>query len=144
MKMGRMTMAKMLMPLIAALAILPPLHAQVPAATLSLGVEQAQVQKDARSGAYLLQITLTPESKASFAQFTTGHVGQQLALKADGITLASPTIAEPITTGEATLSPGVGDQGIPPSQLNAIAKRLMAGQARIEVSLPAAKTTASD
>jgi preprotein translocase subunit SecD len=44
----------------------------------------------------LVQITMTTESTAAFAQYTTAHVGQQVAFVRAGIVVWAPKITQPI------------------------------------------------
>jgi preprotein translocase subunit SecD len=48
------------------------------------------------TGKQLAQVTLTSESTTAFAQYTTAHVGQQVAFVRAGIVVWAPKITEPI------------------------------------------------
>jgi preprotein translocase subunit SecD len=48
------------------------------------------------TGKQLVQVTLTNESTTAFAQYTTAHVGQQVAFVRAGIVVWAPKITEPI------------------------------------------------
>lgn len=122
---------------IAALAMAAPARASATetAQTLSLTVSQAVVRKEERTGQSVLDIRLAPQSQAAFAEFTERHVGQRIALRADGRLLLAPTIREPIREGRLTISPGVGTGAMSPREMNDIAARLGSGAATIEVAL---------
>ena len=48
------------------------------------------------TGKQLVQVTLTNESTTAFAQYTTAHVGQQVAFVRAGVVVWAPKITEPI------------------------------------------------
>lgn len=122
---------------VVALAMVLPLRATAEEAAqpLSLAVAQAVVRKEERTGQSVLDIRLAPQSQAAFAEFTERHVGQRIALRADGRLLLAPTIREPIREGRLTISPGLGAGAMSPREMNDIAARLGSGAAAIEVAL---------
>lgn len=132
-----MTNRRWAMAAIAALAMAVPARASATetAQTLSLAVAQATVRKEERTGQSVLDIRLAPQSQAAFAEFTERHVGQRIALRADGRVLLAPTIREPIREGRLTISPGAGAGAMSPREMNDIAARLGSGAATIEVAL---------
>ena len=48
------------------------------------------------TGKQLVQVTMTTESTADFARYTTAHVGQEVAFVRAGIVVWAPKITEPI------------------------------------------------
>lgn len=122
---------------IAALAMAAPVRASATetAQALSLTVSQATVRKEQASGQQVLDIRLAPQSQAAFAEFTERHVGQRIALRADGRVLVTPVIQTPILGGRLTISSGIGAQALSPREMNDIASRLGSGATAIEVAL---------
>lgn len=132
-----MTNRRCAMASIAALAMASPACASATgtAQTLSLTVSQATVRKEQATGQPVIDIRLAPQSQAAFAAFTERHVGQRIALSAEGRVLLTPVIQEPILGGRLTISSGAGAQGLSPREMNGIAARLGSGAATIEVAL---------
>ncbi len=52
----------------------------------------------------IVQVTFNAEGADLFAKLTKEHVGEQLAIFLDGVSLSEPVIREPITGGTATIS----------------------------------------
>ncbi len=82
-----------------------PLHTcDIPqTAVYDLGPEELRLQLtdvdsflNPLTGKQLVQVTLTDESTTAFAQYTTAHVGQQVAFVRAGIVVWAPKITEPI------------------------------------------------
>ncbi|MCP2304651.1 SecDF P1 head subdomain-containing protein [Actinokineospora globicatena] len=53
---------------------------------------------------WVVTIELTAATSAVFAQWTTAHVGEQLAVMVDGTMVSAPTIQAPITGGSVQIS----------------------------------------
>jgi len=62
------------------------------------------------TGKQLVQVTLTNESTTAFAQYTTAHVGQQVAFVRAGIVVWAPKITEPIDGQVLQLSGDVSEE----------------------------------
>lgn len=98
------------------------------AAPLKLVVQKAFVTTDQTTGRPLLQIDLAPDSREAFAQLTSASIGKVVHLRIDGKVVMSPRVVEPILQGTVIVS---GE--FSPSELRAVATRLEAGEATIEV-----------
>jgi len=114
----------------ALLIVLAMLLAAGPAAAEPLGliVPTVEIVPDAVPGQMLLRLELTPESRAAFAAFTEWHVGETVDFRIDGQTVMSVRLVEPILGGMFVVS-GMYAK----SELEAIARRIEAGKATIEV-----------
>jgi len=96
---------------------------------LVLSVARASVMPDkVVAGQKLLSLELAPASREAFAEFSREHVGDTVDLRVDGDLVASPRLVEPILGGVLVVS-GMFKSG----ELEAIAKRIFAGDARVEV-----------
>lgn len=62
------------------------------------------------TGKQLVQVTLTNESTAAFAQYTTAHVDQQVAFVRAGVVVWAPKITEPIDGQVLQLSGDVSEE----------------------------------
>ena len=62
------------------------------------------------TGKQLVQVTLTNESTTAFAQYTTAHVGQQVAFVRAGVVVWAPKITEPIDGQVLQLSGDVSEE----------------------------------
>lgn len=96
---------------------------------LALAVERVSVAKDeVVAGQKQLRLELTPVGREAFAQFSREHVGRTVDLRIDGDVVASPRLVEPISGGVLVVS-GMFE----PGEIQAIARRILAGAARVEV-----------
>lgn len=75
-----------------------------------------------------LDLQLTPEGGEAFAGFTERHVGETVDLVIDGKVMISPRLVEPITDGRIVVSGKFA-----PGRLEAIARRISAGSATVDV-----------
>jgi preprotein translocase subunit SecD len=114
----------------AACLLFTVLFAAAPAAAAALGltVVRAYVVTDEATGRPALSLTLAPESKQAFGDFTGTHVGHQVELRIDGKVVMVPTIRDPIRAGEVMVS---GD--FTRLELLEIANGIWSGKARVEV-----------
>lgn len=86
-------------------------------AVYDLGPEDLRVQLtdvdsflNPLTGKQLVQVTLTDESTRAFAQYTTAHVGQQVAFVRAGVVVWAPKITEPIDGQVLQLSGDVSEE----------------------------------
>jgi preprotein translocase subunit SecD len=86
-------------------------------AVYDLGLEELRLQLtdvdsflNPLTGKQLVQVTLTNESTTAFAQYTTAHVGQQVAFVRAGIVVWAPKITEPIDGQVLQLSGDVSEE----------------------------------
>jgi preprotein translocase subunit SecD len=56
------------------------------------------------AGQFIVEFTLTDAGSATFAEYTTSHVGEPLAIVLDHIVLSAPTIQDPITQGQGSIT----------------------------------------
>lgn len=114
----------------ALLAALPALIAAGPAAAerLALAVAAVEIVPDTIPGGVLLRLELTPDSRAAFAGFTGRHIGETVDLRVEGRVVMSVRVVEPIQGGVFVIS-GMFAKG----ELEALARRLQAGKATVEV-----------
>ena len=75
-----------------------------------------------------LDLQLTPQGGEAFAGFTARHVGKTVDLVIDGKVMISPRLVEPITGGRIVVSGKFA-----PGRLEAIARRISAGSATVDV-----------
>ncbi len=75
-----------------------------------------------------LDLQLTPQGGEAFAAFTERHVGKTVDLVIDGKVMISPRLAEPIAGGRIVVSGKFA-----PGRLEAIARRIAAGSATVDV-----------
>lgn len=67
-------------------------------------LKRATVQPDPNTGEPLVAIEFNEEGRELFADITTNHTGEQLAILIDGYPLMAPVIQTPIVTGQATIT----------------------------------------
>ena len=75
-----------------------------------------------------LDLQLTPQGGEAFAAFTERHVGKTVDLVIDGKVMISPRLVEPIIGGRIVVSGKFA-----PGRLEAIARRISAGSATVDV-----------
>ncbi|MBN1120316.1 MAG: protein translocase subunit SecD [Anaerolineae bacterium] len=66
-------------------------------------LENATVQSD-QTGEVMVAFRLTPEGDTQFAEYTTEHVGDYLAIVLDGVVLSAPRIQTAITGGSGVIT----------------------------------------
>lgn len=69
-------------------------------------LDGGEIVFDEASGTWLINLMLTEDDGATFAQWTQNHVGEQVALIAEGEVIFAPQIAAPITGGEIQIAGG--------------------------------------
>jgi preprotein translocase subunit SecD len=67
------------------------------------GLNTASVTRS-QSGAYQIAFVLKPEASDLFAEYTTSHTKQYLAIVLDKTVISAPIIENPITSGEGVIS----------------------------------------
>ncbi len=67
-------------------------------------LEQAKVQFQEYAGTWGVVLTMTDADAAVFGDWTTDHVGEQVAVVAGGSVIFAPQIQSPITGGEVVIS----------------------------------------
>lgn len=80
-------------------------------------------------------VNFNSEGKELFAEITTNHVGEELAIFLDGALLSTPVINEPITGGAATIS---GD--FTPEEARDLVKDLNLGALPVPITLLSTQT----
>ena len=78
----------------------------VPTGLTGAQLKRAIVQSDPQTGEPLVAIEFNDEGRELFADITTKHTGQQLAILIDGYPIMAPTIQDAIVTGQATITGG--------------------------------------
>lgn len=78
----------------------------VPTGLSGAQLKRAVVQSDQNTGEPLVAIEFNDEGRQLFADITTQHVGEQLAILIDGYPIMAPTIQDAIVTGQATITGG--------------------------------------
>lgn len=70
-------------------------------------LDGGELEFDEASGTWLITLMLTKDDGDKFAQWTQNHVGEQVALIAEGEVIFAPQIAAPITGGEIQIAGGL-------------------------------------
>lgn len=78
----------------------------IPTGLTGAQLKRANVQSDPQTGEPLVAIEFNEEGRELFADITTEHTGEQLAILIDGYPIMAPTIQVPIVTGQATITGG--------------------------------------
>lgn len=76
----------------------------VAAATLEIEVDRAEAGTDIYTGQPIVTVTLKPESRAAFGEFTKARIGESVQLRLGERSLSAPVIREPITDGVLIIS----------------------------------------
>lgn len=76
----------------------------VPTGLTGAQLKRATVQADPTTGEPIVAIEFNEEGRELFAEITTNHTGEQLAILIDGLPIMAPTIQSPIVTGQATIT----------------------------------------
>lgn len=86
-------------------AVLVALFAGPAAAeALRIQVGNAEVGEDPATSQPILTITLKPESKTAFGEFTRAHIGKQITVRVGSTPISEPFILEPILEGRIVIS----------------------------------------
>jgi preprotein translocase subunit SecD len=80
--------------------------ALLPTGLTGAQLKRANVQSDPQTGEPIVSIDFNEEGREIFADITTNHTGEQLAILIDGYPIMAPTIQVPIVTGQATITGG--------------------------------------
>lgn len=64
----------------------------------------ASVEQNPVTGEYLVQFQLTDRGHEIFADYTSTHIGEPLAIVLDHQIISAPRIEQPITTGQGTIT----------------------------------------
>ncbi len=87
----------------------PQSKMEIKAANSSYAVNEKQIENvevvDSQMGA-VLQIKLNEEGSKILAKITTENIGKEVPISIDGKVISSPTVQNPITTGDFVLSNG--------------------------------------
>jgi preprotein translocase subunit SecD len=67
-------------------------------------LEDARVEFEQTGGTWGVQLAMTDEDAQVFGEWTSAHIGEQVAVVADGEVVAAPQIQGAITGGEVTIS----------------------------------------
>lgn len=67
-------------------------------------ITNAVIDTDPTTGEIAVSLTMTQEGASIWADYTTSHVGQQVAIILDGVVKSAPSIREPILTGDTQIS----------------------------------------
>ncbi|MFC7616118.1 hypothetical protein ACFQV2_24255 [Actinokineospora soli] len=60
--------------------------------------------QESEHGGWVVIVTLTAQDAMEFGDWTTNHIGQQLAIVVDGDVVSAPTIEGPILGGSVQIS----------------------------------------
>lgn len=70
-----------------------------PAALTAEDVASAEATEVGPASSWAVVIKLTQDGAQAFQEFTTGLVGERIAIVSDGVVVSAPTVQEPITSG---------------------------------------------
>ena len=98
---------------------------------VEIEVAAAEPAYDQRSGQPLVSFKMTEASKHAFAEFTSRNIGRKMELRVDGKVVTAPVIREPITGGAGQIA----DRALTAEAVKALAERLSAGKAKIEIEI---------
>ena len=94
---------------------------------LTIAITDASAAIDKRTGEAVLKLTLDSAASQAFADFTSANVGRTIELRADGDVLLSAVLRDPILSGSVEVT------GHSKAEYDALARRISAGAARVEV-----------
>ncbi len=100
-------------------------------ATLQFG----QTAGSGLSNEPIIVITFNEEGAQLFEQITTDHIGEQLAIFLDGVSLSEPVIREPIAGGTATIS-----GNFTPEEARELVRNLNFGALPVPIELASSQT----
>lgn len=83
----------------------------------------------------IVQVTFTSEGADLFADITSAHVGEQLAIFLDGQSISEPVIQQPITGGVATIS-----GNFDPEEARELVRNLNFGALPVPIALASTQT----
>ncbi len=95
----------------------------------------ASAYRDPVTGEYGVQFELTEEGAQTFAEYTSAHVGDVLAIVLDKRVISAPVIRDPITNGQGTIS---GDFTL--EEANSLAVQLRYGALPVPLKVVEIKT----
>lgn len=78
---------------------------------------------------YIVQLTFTSEGTKTFAEITSAHIGEQIAIIYDGEIISAPVVENAITAGKAQIS-GMENT----EEANALASSLRIGSLQLELT----------
>lgn len=99
-------------------------------ASLEFGASQGGLSNEP-----VVQVTFNEEGAALFAEITRMHVGEQLAIFLDGVSLSEPVIQQPIAGGTAVIS---GD--FSPEEARELVRNLNFGALPVPIELASTQT----
>lgn len=99
-------------------------------ASLEFGASQGGLSNEP-----VVQVTFSDEGAELFAEITRVHVGEQLAIFLDGVSLSEPVIRQPITGGTAVIS---GD--FTPEEARELVRNLNFGALPVPIELASMQT----
>ncbi len=99
------------------------------------GLDTVAVQPGSLAGQYQIAFTLKSSASKTFADYTTSHVGQYLAIVLDKKVLSAPVIKNAITDGQ-----GVIEGGFTSDTANALAVNLRYGSLPVPVKVVESQT----
>lgn len=67
-------------------------------------VKSASVGQDSTTGKIEVNVTMDAAGTKTWADYTTSHVNQQVAIVLDGVVKSAPSVNEPITGGQTSIS----------------------------------------
>lgn len=67
-------------------------------------VTNAAIGTDSTTGKIEINVTMNAEGTATWAEYTTSHVNQLVAIVLDGVVQSAPRVNEPITGGQTAIS----------------------------------------
>ena len=110
----------------------------VPTGLTGASLKRAVVQSDPQTGQPLVAIEFNEEGRKLFADITTKHTGEQLAILIDGYPIMAPTIQDAIVTGQATITGGFTHD-----EAQSLKIQLNAGALPVPISVLEQKTVAA-
>ena len=67
-------------------------------------IKNATVSQDPTNGGIVVNVTMDTAGTKTWADYTTAHVGKQVAIVLDGVVKSAPVVNEPITGGQTQIS----------------------------------------
>ena len=67
-------------------------------------VKTATVGQDSTTGGIVVNVTMDTAGTKTWSDYTTAHVGKQVAIVLDGVVKSAPVVNEPITGGQTQIS----------------------------------------
>jgi preprotein translocase subunit SecD len=99
------------------------------------GLDSVGVQAGAVGGSYHIAFALKPEAATVFADYTSSHIDQYLAIVLDGKLISAPVIRSAITDGQ-----GIIEGGFTNESANALAVQLRYGSLPVPVKVVESRT----